>query len=776
VAKQRFARALIASLVIARVASAEVTPPRPIATHVPYPKDAAGDATVVIDLAIDESGNVQDASIIDGQEPFASRALEACRTFRFEPARRDDVAIRARVRLAIVFHPPPRPLLPDPTVEDVRVRGVRPDPVKTSIPAAEVRQLPGTFGDPFRSIEALPGITPIITGVPFFFVRGAPPGNTGYFLDGVKLPLLFHLALGPGVIHPALVDRVDFYPGGYPPRFGRFAGGIVAGETRPPASGVHGEANVRLFDVGALVETPLFGGRVTALAAGRYSYASALVQVFAPDTRVGYWDYQGRVSARITDKDTVSAFAFGSFDEILSRDRIGTVIPTGDPIKSDFYPVFRTEFHRLDVRHDHAFARGRVRTAITLGTDASATGTQQSTLGVGIKSISVRNEIESRVDKDVRIRGGVDATVSDASLYTRGNMAPASSLYPPRQEATVGAFGELVLRPFPRVEVSPGFRFDVYDAHAPTPAMPVRLGTLVGGAADVAIEPRVSARARVTEKLAYLATYGIAHQPPSFIVPVPGLSIGRLNHGLQTAVQTSQGVEIELPLALTLTVTGFLHAYRGLTDATTTCIDVGASSPLLSRDCLDARVRGRAFGLELMVRRPLTKRLSGWLSYTLSRSTRDTAGLVIPGRRPIGEGEILSDFDRTHVLGLVGAYDLGAGWRAGLRLEYYTGRPYTKRLGTEIGGIPIPPYNAARLPDFARIDVRVEKAWHILGGRLSLVIEWLNATLSPEAVGTDTCSLPPGQTFAPRTFDNVVCTFKSIGPVSVPSIGVEGEL
>jgi hypothetical protein len=42
--------------------------------------------------------------------------------------------------------------------------------------------------------------------LPFFFVRGAPPGNVGYFLDGVGIPLLYHAFLGPQVIHPALIS------------------------------------------------------------------------------------------------------------------------------------------------------------------------------------------------------------------------------------------------------------------------------------------------------------------------------------------------------------------------------------------------------------------------------------------------------------------------------------------------------------------------------------------------------------------------------------------
>src|SRR5207302_442105 len=73
----------------------------------------------------------------------------------------------------------------------------------TRLGATEVRQLPGVFGDPFRSIEVLPGVVPAASGVPFYFIRGSPPGNTGYFVDGIPVPALFHLAVGPSIIHPA---------------------------------------------------------------------------------------------------------------------------------------------------------------------------------------------------------------------------------------------------------------------------------------------------------------------------------------------------------------------------------------------------------------------------------------------------------------------------------------------------------------------------------------------------------------------------------------------
>src|SRR6185369_6794138 len=160
----------------------------------------------------------------------------------------------------------------------------------------------------------LPGVTPLASGAPYFYVRGAPPGNVGYFLDGIRVPLLYHIGAGPSVIHPSIVDRVDLYPGGYPARFGRFAGGIVAGETKEPPPELHMEASIRVVDAGAMVEAPFADGRGTAYASGRYSYTGALLSAISSDVSLDYWDYQARARYRISPRDEVSVFVFGALD------------------------------------------------------------------------------------------------------------------------------------------------------------------------------------------------------------------------------------------------------------------------------------------------------------------------------------------------------------------------------------------------------------------------------------------------------------------------------
>src|SRR5437763_861242 len=88
------------------------------------------------------------------------------------------------------------PITPPVAPRDVTVRGQRREIGQTTLSAGDVREMPGAFGDPFRAIEALPAVSPIISGLPYFSIRGAPPNDNGYYLDGVRVPFLFHVGVG----------------------------------------------------------------------------------------------------------------------------------------------------------------------------------------------------------------------------------------------------------------------------------------------------------------------------------------------------------------------------------------------------------------------------------------------------------------------------------------------------------------------------------------------------------------------------------------------------
>jgi hypothetical protein len=623
---------------------------------------------------------------------------------------------------------------------------------------SEVRQLPGSFGDAFRAIEALPGVTPIVSGLPYFLVRGAPPGDTGFFIDGVRVPALFHLGVGAAVVHPGLVDRVDFYPGAYPARFGRFTGGILSGVTVPFSDHPRGEASVRLIDAGALAETPIDGGRGSVMVSGRYGYPgpilAAVANAVSPGSSVDlqYWDYQVRGRWRVSDDDEASAFVFGSFDRLASTGTTGLDI----------------EFHRVDLRWDHrTSSTGNLRVAVTVGIDRlasdSVTIVEGSTSRDDIRDslVSLRSEWQGRVSPVLETRLGTEVLwepfdVSIPGLSPIGGLhgvpnagfgASFTSAFQSGFQQTdldLAAYSEIVWRPTPRVEVFPGLRADVFTSRYPQQAD--EGATALGRAT---LDPRITARWHATRALTVVSAAGVAHQPSNIPLPSPGLDFAQLSRGVQTAYQYSEGIEAALPLGVSATGTLFLHDYTGLADYFDACTQGGQAACTFD---------GRAYGVEVLVRRKLTERFTGWLSYTLSRSEREYAS----GPNVFATG--LSNFDRTHVLNVVLAADLGAGWRAGLRAVAYSGLPY----------VSLAPYGSspfsgtapdARGPGFFRLDVRLQKSWRALGGTMTFVFEWLNALLQKETFGT-TCN---------ATFPGPTCTPQQIPvPITFPSLGIEG--
>src|SRR5690606_39317347 len=136
------------------------------------------------------------------------------------------------------------------------------------------------------------------------------------------------------------------------------------------------------------------------------------------------------------------------------------------------------------------------------------------------------------------------------------------------------------------------------------------------------VEPRLAARWSIAPSLRLMPATGLVHQPPSFALPIPGLTPS-LNQGLQRGIQNSLAVELDLDDAVTAGVTPFYNAYYDMTDA------LGTSSGNGPPD-FESRSDGRSYGLEVFLRRRLTRRLGGFFTYTLSRAERSVRGKTFP--------------------------------------------------------------------------------------------------------------------------------------------------
>ena len=202
-----------------------------------------------------------------------------------------------------------------------------------------------------------------------------------------------------------------------------------------------------------------------------------------------------------------------------------------------------------------------------------------------------------------------------------------------------------------------------------------------------------------------------------------------LKYGLLQSIQTSLGVEAPLRHDISLSLEGyFAYMNPTLFDLSVNSQDLNTvgnttlipttTGPGLStaQQVIDRLVKpstGRAYGLEVLLRRESKSGLFGWVSYSLSRSERYRDGSWVP-----------YDFDRTHLVNVVSGLRLPRNWDLGLRFQYQSGLPATTTYG----------YNTARADGYFRVDLRIDKRAVWKGWLLDYYIDLLNAALLPEEV------------------------------------------
>ncbi len=111
--------------------------------------------------------------------------------------------------------------------------------------------------------------------------------------------------------------------------------------------------------------------------------------------------------------------------------------------------------------------------------------------------------------------------------------------------------------------------------------------------------------------------------------------------------------------------------------------------------------KGRGYGWENYIRKA-SGRLTGWISYTLSKTERQINGINSGSWYPANQ-------DQTHSLSVVGVYKYNKKWTFSADFVYSTGSPTTWPSGKyPVDGAPVYYYTARndyRLPAYQRLDL-----------------------------------------------------------------------
>jgi len=408
----------------------------------------------------------------------------------------------------------------------------------------ELTTVPGTFGDPLRVIQNLPGVARIPYGLGQLVVRGSAPQDSSVFIDGQRVPILFHFLGGPSVLTFNLIDKIDFYPGGFGVHYGRATAGILDVSTRTdPVTQVHGNADINLLDSSAYIEGPLGDGTSGGVAARR-SYIDLLLPFVIPQNMGSttviatpvYWDYQARVSRDLGSAGRVGLSAFGSDDTLH--------VVSSDPARGDLDLGSRIGFHRVVGTWSVVKDGWASKLAPSYGFDLARFDAGLVAVDSTAQVFGLREDLSKPINKRVTLVTGFDGQWRLEDLHfhipipqltrTFGRTQPQISTVD-RGFSDVGSalYAEALLDLGDRLRVVPGVRGDWFHYNRTD---------------RFSLDPRLTARLVVAPGWAIKGGVGIYHQPqqPQILDNVYGNLSGTGTCAVSPPVELAPGATLRV--------------------------------------------------------------------------------------------------------------------------------------------------------------------------------------------------------------------------------------
>lgn len=646
----------------------------------------------------------------------------------------------------------------------VRRKRAQKEVAKIALSRDEVRKVPGTFGDPLRVIENLPGLAraPFIGGA--LIVRGANPEDSGVYFDGVEMPLLYHFGGLTSVVNAEFLEDISFYPGGFGAYYGRATAGIVDVSSRElKLKSYRGYAEVDLIDSGFFFGGPLQVGELPQINfafAARRSYIDGILPVLL-DAFIGpsgqgivaspvYWDYQAKIESEPIPDHALSLFAFGSDDDLK-------VIQRGAGGGAGLDIGFHTTFHRLVGRWDWRLAPGLKHrfqpfigfTRITLdASNSGAAGGPAVGFGIGIDTYNwgLRDELQLTIAEPVVVRAGLDYLGQTFGARFDVPLPIEIGSFPrvfPRIEGTNQTFGssgytnatavyaEAELAPLPSLKIVPGVRAELTIVTSVPDDLPDGNKGDPAEAEVFHIDPRLTARWEVWPQTTLKGAFGAYRRLPDPNQLNPDTGNPELEE--PRAVQLIGGVEQGLTDDIKLDVQLYWTNRDLLVQSTARARARNDGSGEVDPIFFDNHGRGRTVGAELLLRHEISEHFYGWIAYTLSRTDLDD--------EERNNAYELTDFDQTHILTVVAQTNLPWGVTVGGRFRAVTGNPTNAPLGS-VHDLDTTSYNglgtssqSTRLPAFHQLDLRVDKKLVFETFSLTAYLDLLNVYNQQNAEG-----------------------------------------
>ncbi len=617
-------------------------------------------------------------------------------------------------------------LQPDVTnLNEVEITGKKPDRNVSemamsvqSLDMITIKKIPALMGevDVIKTIQLLPGVQAASEGSSGFSVRGGGTDQNLILLDDAPIYNASHFLGFFSVFNNDAVKEATLYKGDIPANYGGRLSSVLDVKVKDDMPRkLSGTGGVGLVTSRLMMETPLFEQQTSLLLAGRTTYAGLVIPFMGEEMKgsdIYFYDLNAKVTQRINDNNRLFLSAYHGRDKFKVQDMMGLGYGNSSAtlrwnhifsnrLTSNLTLLGSKFNYDIDIwlePYDFSLKAGSKSAQLNYDFTMLWDDNNTSRWGLSTGFLAFQQgELEDRGGALVQYMG-----LDSITVVTRKALEHAFYFTHDQSFGTIFSmrYG-LRLSCLQNIGEEDFYTFD--DNYQVADTIHYGKGEIFN--TEIHAEPRLAAMFRIDEVSSVKASYSRTFQyaqvasaatgglPFDVWFPVsPNVKPQRCDQYAVGYFRNFHNDAIETSVEL---------YYKDLNNV----IDFKDNAMTYGNVLIDGELRfgkGRSYGAEFLVRKN-TGKLTGWISYTYSRTFRTIEGINF-GR------EYRSPYDRPHNFVIVANYDITPSLSVAANWIYNTGQPVTYPFGQyTIGGVTYAIYNGSRnesrYPSYHRMDL-----------------------------------------------------------------------
>jgi len=594
---------------------------------------------------------------------------------------------------------------------------------------ATIRKMPAVMGevDILKSIMQLPGVANAQEGASGFNVRGGSVDGNLVLLDEAIVYNTSHLFGFFSVFNSDVIKDLKLYKGGIPSNFGgRISSVLDIYQKEGNNKEFHATGGIGAVSSRLLIEGPVVKEKSSFVVAGRASYAHLFMKLAKKPNSAYFYDLNAKLNYKLNTKNSLYLSGYFGKDDM------------------SFNNSFMNDYGNtlLNIRWNHIFSDQLFSNASFIYSDYNY-GLQIKFAGIdwksNIKNYNFKYDFKHYLSDKLNLSYGLNSIYYQFNPGTITSFGENSTIKPDqiaKKNAMENAVYISAEQKFSdQLSVNYGLRYShfirlgeqqvntytnneavvynqemqIYEEGTPTGSINYGKNKKIIGFGN--LEPRLAIAYTLDDNQSFKASYNRMAQYVHLISNTA--SVSPLDIWTPSDRYLKPQILDQIALGYfrnfnngkySLEVETFYKKIKNKADY----ID---GAELIAHKAIEQVMlngEGRAYGLEIMAKKN-SGRLTGWLSYTLSRAEQRTPGRNAdePG---INNGQwYRANYDKTHNLSLTAAYQLSKKWSFGGIFIYQTGKAATYPNGKyQYQGITIASYgerNRNSIPAYHHLDL-----------------------------------------------------------------------